>query len=72
MAVLVAAVRVLALHVPVAARPHPVKIVFQPAEETGLGADRMVEDGVLDPADREGRDTRRIGGKVVGMYACVR
>ncbi len=29
--------------------PHPVRFVFQPAEENGGGAARMIQDGALDP-----------------------
>jgi amidohydrolase len=41
-------------------RPHPVTLVFQPAEEGGAGGKRMCEDGALDGS--------RIGPKVARMY----
>ncbi|MCE9620286.1 MAG: amidohydrolase [Planctomycetes bacterium] len=41
--------------------PNPVTFLFQPAEETGMGAERMVADGALD-GSRIGSAVRRIYG----------
>ena len=41
--------------------PNPVTFVFQPAEETGMGAARMIEDGALD-GSRIGPAVKRVYG----------
>ena len=41
--------------------PNPVTFLFQPAEETGMGAERMIQDGALD-GSRIGPAVKRVYG----------